>query len=385
MGWVTFESGAGDLWEYVSLCESHDYVARLCEEYHGVAADEDKIREITASFAQGRMYFENARTGSIGVKPLLLYYGILALCGGLVLLKNPNKREMSRSQSHGFKPVDWKTVLGHGVNDVLKLRVKFTGGSLTELVDICWNKQVVYALNHSHDVQAFLQSLGPLNFSKEHQGVTLADLIARSRYSGLYYPVIIRDRTRMHQAWVLRNREIIAVSINSLSEHHESLAERYKYCKGVKCGTELKDGRERFYLLFDVGSSYDLINTCMPVILKHEKNEPYGLDGFYMIEDLDCGNRPGELIKLYMISYILGMLARYFPSKWMSLMRNDKGAIARPLLVMGMNAIESKFIGEFAQQVAVVAGDKEFFAPCYEKLEPFTDIDWDEERFAKSG
>ena len=85
MGWVTFESGAGGLWEYVSLCESHEYVARLYAEYHGAAADEDKIREITASFAQGRMYFENARTGSIGVKPLLLYYGILALCGGLVL------------------------------------------------------------------------------------------------------------------------------------------------------------------------------------------------------------------------------------------------------------------------------------------------------------
>ena len=63
MGWVTFESGAGDLWEYVSLCESHDYVARLYEEYHGVAADEDKIREITASFAQGRTVFRKCPNG----------------------------------------------------------------------------------------------------------------------------------------------------------------------------------------------------------------------------------------------------------------------------------------------------------------------------------
>ena len=215
--------------------------------------------------------------------------------------------------------------------------------------------------------------------------MTLADLIARSRYSGLYYPVIIRDRPRMHQAWVQRDSKRISVSINCPSEHHESLAKRYKHCKGVECLTTLQDDRERSVLLFDVGSSYDLMNTCVPVILKDEKIGPYGLDGSYVIEDLDCGNRPGELIKLYMIAYILGMLARYFPSKWMSLMRNDRGATARPLLVMAMNAIESKFIGEFAQQVAVIAGDKEFFAPCYEKLERFTDIDWDEERFAKPG
>ena len=56
-------------------------------------------------------------------------------------MKNRNKRELSRSQRHGLKPVEWKTVLGDGVNDVLKLRVKCTAGSLAELVEICWQKQ----------------------------------------------------------------------------------------------------------------------------------------------------------------------------------------------------------------------------------------------------
>ena len=135
-----------------------------------------------------------------------------------------------------------------------------------------------------------------------------------------------------------------------------------------------------------LGNAYDFGNTCVPVILKDEKTRPDDFYGFYVIEDFECGNRPCELIKLYMIAYILGYVyPDIFPSKWMSLMRNDRGATAKPLLVMAMNAIENKFIGEFAQQVAVTAGDKEFFAPCHEELERLKAVDWNEERLALSG
>ena len=50
-----------------------------------------------------------------------------------------------------------------------------------------------------------------------------------------------------------------------------------------------------------------------------------------------------ELFKLYLVSYCLGMLSRYFPSVWMALLRNERGDFAQPLLVRAVEAIESDF------------------------------------------
>ena len=71
--------------------ESFDYAARLYEHFNGSAPDCEKIREINAAFAQGRMCFENAKSADLGVKPLLLYYGAMALAVGLVSFKSPEE------------------------------------------------------------------------------------------------------------------------------------------------------------------------------------------------------------------------------------------------------------------------------------------------------
>ena len=69
--------------------------------------------------------------------------------------------------------------------------------------------------------------------------MTLADLIARSRYSGLCYPVVMRDRALMHQASVSRESGRLLVLMDCLKEHHESLTDRYKDCEGVACGEDM--------------------------------------------------------------------------------------------------------------------------------------------------
>ena len=65
MGWPGADGMNRDMWDYVSPFESYDYVSRWYEGCHGGAAEPAKVREINAAFAQGRMYFENARAASI--------------------------------------------------------------------------------------------------------------------------------------------------------------------------------------------------------------------------------------------------------------------------------------------------------------------------------
>jgi hypothetical protein len=49
------------------------------------------------------------------------------------------------------------------------------------------------------------------------------------------------------------------------------------------------------------------------------------------------------LLRCFLEAYILGMLARYFPSRWMALIRNQKGDAALPLLRRTIKHVEDDF------------------------------------------
>ena len=79
----------------------------------------------------------------------------------------------------------------------------------------------------------------------------------------------------------------------------------------------------------------------------------YGGEGEFMVVILDFpnGDKLTEFIKLYLVSYTLGMLARYHPSMWTALLRNEKGDFAQPLLVNAVQAIERDFAEHLSSQL----------------------------------
>ena len=70
-----------------------------------------------------------------------------------------------------------------------------------------------------------------------------------------------------------------------------------------------------------------------------------------VVLDFPNGGKLTEFIKLFLISYILGMLVRYYPSIWTALLRNDKGDFAQPLLVDAVEAIEQNFAQQLSYQL----------------------------------
>ena len=88
----------------------------------------------------------------------------------------------------------------------------------------------------------------------------------------------------------------------------------------------------------------------------HLKSFPvshYG-EGEFMavIMDFPNGDKLTEFIKHFLISYVLGMLVRYYPSIWTALLRNEKGDFAQPLLVDAVEAIESDFAEQLSHQLS---------------------------------
>ena len=81
----------------------------------------------------------------------------------------------------------------------------------------------------------------------------------------------------------------------------------------------------------------------------HDNEKAQGL--MQGIADFPNGDKLSEFFKLYLTSFILGTLARYFPSEWMALLSGSPGDFSRPLIFQAIEAIESEFPTELSKQV----------------------------------
>ena len=350
MGWPVADGMNRDMWDYVSPFESYDYVSRWYEGCHGGAADPAKVREINAAFAQGRMYFENARAASMGVKPVLLYYGVLSLCTGLVLCRDQKKTERTLAHSHGLSRPGWKELLAKGIVKVLDLEIQAQKqGTFREVVNVTWHKHISLLFQGDpmkQDIAPEVRDLGKVRFAEDHSCLTLGDLLARSRYTGIGYQDVTGEPSRLHRAVVRFDKGGILFwfpfSVAAVPDDFRKLVGR----PGVQI--EGAPGKERSFI-------FQRNDPSMPV---------FHYEGNYFMrvaEDFPNGDKLSEFLKLYLMSYILGMLARYFPSKWIALLRHDEGGFAQPLLERATKAVETEFIGEFAQQLAEMKDDPQFF------------------------
>ena len=175
-------------WQSLYLFESYDYVARWYEKAHKRRPNAAKISQINACFIQGREYFSNATSSAMSVKPLLLYYGALSLGRGVILANNPNKKEESLKKSHGLEPCDWQRTLKGGIKDVLELAIRTSGGTFSELVEVCYNLNTMYKfLGPTDRLGSDGHDLGDIKFVTDHSILTLDDLISRLlQTAGMY-------------------------------------------------------------------------------------------------------------------------------------------------------------------------------------------------------
>jgi hypothetical protein len=93
---------------------------------------------------QGREFFASARQAADLVRPLLLYYGVLALSRGLVLFLDTTKsREAALNSAHGCEAVDWQHDLAIGIRGLPNLKVRFRDGTFSELTRATGNVETV--------------------------------------------------------------------------------------------------------------------------------------------------------------------------------------------------------------------------------------------------
>lgn len=327
------------VWEALSVFESHDYVGKWYKGRHGRILNATRTREIISCFTQGREYFASAKVAASSVRPLLLYYGALSLGRGLILLLDRTKSEASLKPSHGLEAVDWQNTLAGGIEKVLELGIRATSGTFSELAaatgnlqfTACWSAP---ALNLGHYHVRFAIP----KFCTDESVITLDDLVSRDhRFLALYESTTGR-KGRVHLSEIVADSTGIEISIFRFGEASERdwVESRFGWPDGTV--VEQRQSARRLpipnFAVRLAGTDLNFLKPLLPAT-QYTKG-----DGMFVLQDFANGDRMSELLRTFLLSYFLGMLVRYFPSRWIALLRNEKGDAAQPMLMAAVNAIE---------------------------------------------
>ena len=339
-------------WHAISRFESYDLVKAWYKETHGKEPNSAKISQVNAFFSQGREYFRNAISADLSVKPLLLYYGVLSLSRGAILLNDQSKKEESLKTQHGLQAVDWQETLSDGIKNVLELKVKATNGTFRELVDACRNRHVEHCFFAPGKTKVVVDhDLGSIRFATDDSLLTLGDLVSRLMQTTFDYQGIPGRKSQWFP---------VIVTAHSTETHFALLSPHV-----VDDLRGLVDGASVFLRPTATKSWPNLSIDTIPqfsLVFLHDDPKTYqrrfpvfhyrdGSPSMTGILDFPNQDKLSEFFKLYLTSFFLGMLARYYPSKWMGLLRNSPGDFARPLLLRAIEAVESDFPAELSQQV----------------------------------
>lgn len=80
------------VWQSLTLYENTDLVRDLYKRKHGGSMNATKAWEVASQFAQGRQYYQSAAGAGDLVRPLILFYGTMALSRGLVPRQGQDRR-----------------------------------------------------------------------------------------------------------------------------------------------------------------------------------------------------------------------------------------------------------------------------------------------------
>ena len=339
-------------WKSISRFESHDFVARWYHKAHGRKANAAKVAQINACFAHGREYFRNGERSEMSVKPLLLYYGVLSCCRGVILANDPEKKEESLKPGHGLQTVDWQSTLSGGIKKVLELPIRANGGTFGELVEVCLLHKTLHMFSGpTNDICSTGQPLGKVRFATDGSQLTLDDLISRMLQTGMAYPELAGRPAKMFRGARIASHPPgvhLAFPLVGIPDALRTLEDGQNVYVGAS--NQVLPG---FRQPDDVGDTLIFVRRRGESHLSIFPISHYRGEGDYMVVTLDFpnGDKLTEFIKLFLVSYILGMLARYYPSIWTALLNNEKGDFAQPLLVDAVEAIEKDFASQLSLQL----------------------------------
>lgn len=325
-------------WNVLLNYESQDLVRRRFQQLHGKGVSAAQAKAVACAFYQGRSYFESAVSADRAIKPLLLYYGVISLTRGTILLFDAARREQTLAPKHGLSVYKWNQTFAQQPLDLGKLTISIEdSGTFREFLDVTRNCSLLRMV-----------ASGRVHKLWQHRArnivvkLTLEDLVSRTpdlqsqffRWKGMHRcmraAMLEDDSEEGQQSVMFFEADAAPMSGQEAVEaFFGCLPSKQTQQKGNQIIVSAPATDEGWPPVWDMvvmqrGARFD--GKSVNVVAPFE-------DGF------DC-SKPASC---FILCYLLGMFARYYPSRWMSLTRNETGDAAFPTVSAALAYIERDF------------------------------------------
>ncbi len=308
-----------DIWHFLREFESKELVKRFIKKKFDFNLNANKAREITSAFTQGRELFTSCLKADISVRPLLQYYGVVALSRGLILVLNKDARENNIIPSHGLKIKNWNEVNKSGkIEDII---LKSSNGTFSELIKATSNKTY------------FRAGCSGINWQVQYD-MPEREIELNLKEISFCFP----DLALSVKSWL--DMEIPSRIMNKLYNNGNSL----------EIEIQGKNDSELLGKIFPSNCYRDLqiIENGDTCIVKFNSEQTPNLSqkwvsAFESIGD-PCVVPPfkngvflNDISTMYASSYIFGTISRYYPSAWNNI---NKGISNDSILSFSLNLMD---------------------------------------------
>lgn len=314
-----------NIWHFLKEFESKEIVKRFINKKYNYELNTAKAIEINSAFTQGREYFSSSQKADISVRPLLQYYGVVALSRGLILILDKTARENNIVPSHGLKINNWPDVSKSGkIEDII---LKSSNGTFSELLRVTNNKSY------------FRAGSSAINWHVSYN--------IPSTESEFYFREIsfcFPDLVQSVKAWL--DIEVPSRVLNKLKVKDD------KY----ELEIQGKYDKKLLELIFPLSSFKELeIKAAGHIcIVKFYAEQVPNIcqrwvSAFQVIGD-PCVVPPfknnfflNDISTMYSSSFVLGTISRYYPSTWNNINKGINNDSILPFAINYMDFIQDKF------------------------------------------
>ena len=337
-----------EIWQQLLSLESQDITQRRFARIHARDLNARRAREINAAAKQASEYFRNAGGADYSVRPLLTFYGVASLSRALLLLLKIGAGEEGLTPSHGLETVCWGDVLSGdtaaGLAKLGDLKIRRRAGLFSDFVTHTNNRISIHV--NSAGVDGYLCYQIPDRDAE----FSLTDLLSRvpdlqRDYSNISTVVRYAAATEMtyspDRGFRVKLRE---ESFSKFRTAYEKLGYNVACDDGwciLTCSAETFTKEPPLFIHTYVHKAF------------------HSIPNLFLADPFPGGARYSQLCVTYMLAYILGMLVRYYPTHWMSLIHGDRGDSLWPTLNRAQQFVEHSYPELVAELIDDVLKDRD--------------------------
>ena len=337
-----------EIWQQLLSLESRDITQQRFSQIYSRELNARRAREINAAAKQAREYFINASSSDYTVRPLLTFYGVASLSRALLLLLKVKGGEEGLTAGHGLETVGWGDVMSgdiaSGLTRLGDLKIRTRAGLFSDFVTYTKNRVSIHVSSEKVDWRLCygIPELG--------EEFLVADLFSR-------IPDLQKDYSNISDV-------IRYASVNKMTGSNDK-------------GFLLKVKKEPFSQFRAVYEDFGYTATCKgdwctitcdvetfkketPLFIHTYVHKMFGsIPSLFLAEPFSGGTRYSQLCITYMVSYILGMLVRYYPTHWISLIQGEKGDSMWPTMNRAQQLVEQSYPELVAELINDIVKERE--------------------------